>query len=160
FRPLVFIPGILGTELLDEDNNVIWGGASSLRNFEKLEIGGQSPVRLHPGGLVETVNVLGPFWTIHQYDSLLTLLHGLNYQEGKNFFIFTYDWSQSNFDSAIELKALIDSDPNLRGKDIDILAHSMGGLIAQIFLRQNADAAAHIKRLIGLGIPNRGSMNA
>jgi hypothetical protein len=50
FRPLVFIPGILGTELLDEHGKVVWGDSSSLSNFEKLELGASPPqASLHPG---------------------------------------------------------------------------------------------------------------
>jgi pimeloyl-ACP methyl ester carboxylesterase len=160
FRPLVFIPGILGTELLDENNKVVWGNTSSLSNFEKLELGGSPPqAPLHPGGLIESINVLGPFWTIHQYDGLLSLLGELNYKEGQNLFILYYDWRRSNFDSARELKGLIDRTPALKGKDIDILAHSMGGLITKIYLHENANDS-HVVRFIGLGVPSRGSMSA
>jgi pimeloyl-ACP methyl ester carboxylesterase len=160
FRPLVFIPGILGTELVDEQGRIVWGDASSLSNFEKLELGA-TPAwpSLHPGDLVKSINVLGPFWTIHQYDGLLSVLQALNYKEGRNLFILRYDWRKSNFDSALQLKALIEGTPALRGKDIDILAHSMGGLIAKIYLYQNANSA-HVVRLISLAVPNRGSMNA
>jgi pimeloyl-ACP methyl ester carboxylesterase len=160
FRPLVFVPGILGTELLDEHGKVVWGDSSSLSNFEKLELGAspsQSP--LHPGHLIKSINVLGPFWTVHQYDSLLTVLRDLNYTEGVNLFIFYYDWRMSNFDNARHLKELIDGNPALKGKDIDILAHSMGGLIAKIYLNENA-TEAHVARLVSLAVPSRGSMNA
>jgi hypothetical protein len=93
FRPLVFIPGMLGTELLDEYHTVVWGNSSSLSNFEKLELGASpSQPPLHPGGLIKSINVLGPFWTIHQYDGLLSVLQALNYKEGHNLFILYYDW--------------------------------------------------------------------
>src|SRR5262249_35599423 len=42
---------------------------------------------------------------------------------------------------------------------IDILAHSMGGLIAKLYLHQSPEAA-HVKRLISLVVPSRGSMNS
>jgi hypothetical protein len=88
FRPLVFIPGILGTELLDEHRTVVWGDSSSLSNFEKLELGvSPSQPALHPGGLIKSINVLGPFWTIHQYDGLLSVLQALNYHPPSNVFI-------------------------------------------------------------------------
>jgi pimeloyl-ACP methyl ester carboxylesterase len=160
FRPLVFIPGILGTELLDEHRTVVWGDSSSLLNFEKLELGASlSLPPLHPGGLIRSINVLGPFWTIHQYDGLLSVLQALNYKEGHNLFILYYDWRKSNFDNAHRLKELINANPALKGKDIDILAHSMGGLIVKIYLNENANDA-HVARFISLAVPSRGSMNA
>src|SRR5450755_2445696 len=69
-RPLLFVPGILGSRLVDESGAVIWGGRSSYLNFAKLEMTPSGPVTpLHADGrLVESINVLGPFWTIHQYD--------------------------------------------------------------------------------------------
>ncbi|RWM12872.1 MAG: hypothetical protein EOR72_20340 [Mesorhizobium sp.] len=160
FRPMVFVPGILGTELLDDNGKVVWGDSSSLSNFEKLELGAASPQPpLHPGGLVESINILGPFWTIHQYDGLLSVLRKLNYVERNNLFIFYYDWRISNFDNARKLKEFIDSNPALRGKDFDILAHSMGGLIVKIYLHENA-SDAHVVRFIALAVPSQGSMNA
>jgi pimeloyl-ACP methyl ester carboxylesterase len=159
FRPLILVPGILGTELLDEDDSVVWGNAGSLWNFSKLEIDAEGNSPLHPGHLIKSVNVLGPFWTIHQYDGLLSLLQELNYVEGKNLFIFYYDWRRSNFDNADKLKKLIGGNPALKGQPIDILAHSMGGLIARIYLQQNPETA-RVTRLISLAVPHRGSMNA
>ena len=158
FRPLVFIPGILGTELLDQNNKVVWGDSSSLRNFEKLELGRESS-QLHAGGLVKQINILGPFWTIHQYDGLFSLLKDLNYVEGQNFFVFCYDWRLSNFDNEVKLEEFIKQNPALNGKDIDILAHSMGGLIAKLYLHQSP-VAVYVKRLISLAVPSRGSMNS
>ncbi|MGX9146459.1 lipase/acyltransferase domain-containing protein [Mesorhizobium sp. 128a] len=159
-RPLVFVPGILGTELLDDDGKVVWGDSSSLSNFEKLELGATPPQPpLHPGHLITSINVLGPFWTIHQYDGLLSVLQALNYKEGSNLFILYYDWRKSNFDNALKLKELIDGNPALKGKDIDIMAHSMGGLIVKIYLNENANDA-HVARFISLAVPSRGSMNA
>jgi len=35
-RPLVFIPGILGSELSDGSGNVIWGNRNSLSNYSSL----------------------------------------------------------------------------------------------------------------------------
>lgn len=160
FRPLVFIPGILGTELLDERGKIVWGDSASLSNFEMLELGASPALPpLHPGGLIKSINVLGPFWTIHQYDGLLSTLRALNFQEGQNFFIFYYDWRKSNFDNAHKLKEFINGTPALRGKDIDIIAHSMGGLIAKIYVRENV-SEAHVVRFISLAVPSRGSMNA
>ncbi|WP_342709920.1 hypothetical protein AAFG13_36740 [Bradyrhizobium sp. B124] len=71
-RPLVFVPGILGSRLVDDSGSVIWGDRNSYLNFPKLEIMPSSLVTsLHcDGRRIESINVLGPFWTIHQCNTL------------------------------------------------------------------------------------------
>jgi pimeloyl-ACP methyl ester carboxylesterase len=89
---------------------------------------------------------------------LLQTLSGLNYVKDKNLFIFPYDWRLSNFDTANQLAKLIAETPDLKDQQYDILAHSMGGIVANVYLQQAHDKNA--KRLINLGVPLRGSMNA
>jgi pimeloyl-ACP methyl ester carboxylesterase len=160
YRPLVFVPGILGTELLDESGSQVWGGAASLSRFSELEVTEKGPVKiLHAGGLIKQINLLGPLWTIHQYDGLLKTLQTLNYKEGVTLFVFPYDWRLSNFQTAEKLKAFIDNEPRLRNQKFDILAHSMGGLVSRIYVR-NFGGAARVERLISLGVPAQGAMNS
>jgi pimeloyl-ACP methyl ester carboxylesterase len=160
YRPLVFVPGILGSELKDENGDLVWGGLQSLRRFEDLEITDRGPVKqLSVGGLVRNVSILGPLWTIHQYDGLLKTLDRLGYREGKTLFVFPYDWRYSNFDTAKKLKAFIDAEPRLRNQKFDLLAHSMGGLVSRIYM-QNLGGAARVERFISLGVPAQGAMNA
>ena len=156
-RPLIFIPGILGSQLLDKDNHIVWGDASSFKNFSRLTLapGGED---LHVGDLITVINILGPLWDVHQYDGLLQTLSGLNYVRDKNLFILPYDWRLSNFDTANQLAKLIAETPDLKDQQYDILAHSMGGIVANVYLQQAHDKNA--KRLINLGVPLRGSMNA
>ena len=159
-RPLVFVPGILGSELVDENNQLVWGGLQSFRRFQDLEIGEQGPVkRLRVGGPIRNISILGPFWTVHQYDNLLEFLKGLNFKEGENLFIFPYDWRLSNFETAEKLKAFIDSKPQLANRQFDILAHSMGGIVTRIYL-QTLGGGPKVARFFSLGVPARGSMNS
>jgi pimeloyl-ACP methyl ester carboxylesterase len=160
FRPLVFLPGILGSELLDQDGGLVWGGLRSLKRFEELEITAHGPVKpLRVGGLIRNISILGPFWTLHQYDGLLKTLKDLNYREGETLFIFPYDWRYSNFETAQKLENFIDAQPALKDQQFDILAHSMGGIIARIYI-QRLDGGPRVKRFISLGVPAQGAMNA
>src|SRR5207249_3994017 len=71
-RPLVFIPGILGSILVDGNNNIVWGDANSLGRLNQLTIqdGPQDPAdSLRPSGIIQQVLVFG-FWKIKQYDGL------------------------------------------------------------------------------------------
>ena len=91
-------------------------------------------------------------------------------------YVFAYDWRQDNVQSARELHALIEqvqhdyADPALR---VDLVAHSMGGLIARYYLRFGTrdvldgslqqvtmDGSAHVRKLVLLGTPNLGSISS
>ncbi|WP_316224613.1 MULTISPECIES: lipase/acyltransferase domain-containing protein [unclassified Bradyrhizobium] len=159
-RPVVFVPGILGSRLVDINNNVVWGNTNSLLNYSHLELYPGSPgSSLKVAGLVNSINVLGPFWTIHEYDSLLDQIHRLGYVDNKNLFTFPYDWRKSNFDTAKMFDAFVTSNPALREGKFDIVAHSMGGLVTKIWLI-NYGGAARVNKVIYMGTPFQGSMNA
>ena len=86
-------------------------------------------------------------------------------QREANLFVFPYDWRSSNEQSARDLKGLVDcikkihdpnnSNPNFK---VNILAHSMGGLVARRYILeglfgswQNFDPK--VDKLITLGTP-------
>ena len=159
-RPLIFIPGILGSRLVDDSGRVMWGERNSYLNFGELEITPSGPVRaLKADGLVEKINVLGPFWAVHQYDGLLERLRKIGYVAGQTLFVFAYDWRRSNFDTALDFAAFIQKTPALRtAEKFDILAHSMGGLVAKIWML-NHGGATRVHKAIFMGTPFQGSMN-
>jgi len=60
---------------------------------------------------------------------------------------------------AEQLAAKIDAVLNVTGaRDVVIVAHSMGGLVSRAYLRRYG--GAHVRRLITIGAPHRGSMHA
>lgn len=75
-RPVVFVPGILGTKLCN-NQGVVWGGVSSYSNVSQLDTLLLPPRPLHTCGLIDRVDILGPFFAIHQYDSLLATFKAL-----------------------------------------------------------------------------------
>jgi pimeloyl-ACP methyl ester carboxylesterase len=161
-RPIIFIPGILGSKLC-QGNTTLWGTARSLSNFDKLELKPGEPTLIKSCGLVENISLLGPFWTIHQYDRILSALHDLEFVEGSNLFIFDYDWRLSNYDTAKTLQGFIEGiikrNPQLGNKKFDLVAHSMGGIVARIYL-QEYGGISKVRKVIYLGTPFLGSMNA
>jgi len=108
-RPLVLVPGIIGSQLCEDSGAVVWGNRWSLWNLEKLEITGRpTDKKLKPCGLVEQIQILGKFWTVDQYNLLLAALKGAGYEQSKkNLFLFAYDWRQSNVETAKLLSELI-----------------------------------------------------
>ena len=94
----------------------------------------------------------------------------------KRYYVFVYDWRLDNVDTARGLDAFIAkiredySDPDLK---VDIIAHSMGGMITRYYARYgvqdvlddnefpvNQAGAKKIRRVILLGTPNFGSIGA
>jgi pimeloyl-ACP methyl ester carboxylesterase len=94
----------------------------------------------------------------------------------RRLYVFPYDWRQDNVEQARGLEALIDAirqdygDPALR---VDIVAHSMGGLIARYYLRYGPNdvldgmpslislyGTSRVRKLILLGTPNFGAVSA
>jgi pimeloyl-ACP methyl ester carboxylesterase len=114
---------------------------------------------LKPDGLVEKVNILGPFWTSHQYDSLLQYLHSFGYVDNKMLFVFAYDWRVSNFETAARLKAFVDGNPALRDGKFDLLSHSRGGGIVSKIWMLEYGGASKVRKAIYMGTPFQGSMN-
>lgn len=161
-RPVVFIPGILGSKL-SEDGRVVWGARNSLANFAELEITPTGAVKeLRPSGLVDRIDVLGPFWVIHQYDSLLTALRKFGFRDDSadpNLFTFPYDWRQSNFETAQKFDRFVSQTPALRNREFDLIAHSMGGIVAKIWLTEHG-GDAKVRKVLYLGTPFQGSQNA
>ena len=102
---------------------------------------------------------------------------GDSVQDGRRYYyVFTYDWRQDNALTARKLGRFLAQiqvdfrDPELK---VDIVAHSMGGLIARYYLRYgNVDVlddndfpvtmagAMRVRRALLLGTPNLGSTEA
>ena len=158
-RPLVFIPGILGSKLCDSKGHVVWGNATSLTNLSSLSLAGPHPrTDISSCGVITEIQILGPIWAVHQYDGLLAILGQLGYREGENLFIFDYDWRLSNFDNAKRLATFIHQ--KLPGNTpYDIVAHSMGGIIARIYIHDAGTEAGRIHLVFFMGTPFQGSVN-
>ena len=159
-RPVVVIPGILGSRLVTAGGEVLWGDRSSLGNFGRLDLDPDGTKGdLQAAGFVEKIRVLGPFWTVHAYDDLLIHLRVLGFRDGETLFQFPYDWRQSNFVTAEKLQTWLQAQPALRDVPFDIVAHSMGGIVTRIWMTQFG-GAQRVRKVIYLGTPFQGSMNA
>jgi pimeloyl-ACP methyl ester carboxylesterase len=191
-RPVIIIPGILGSELINsKTGEKVWPSA-----FRTADDGlPMTPdlVNNHddlvPGKIVETVRLARILPEVFVYRDLLEALrHYAGYRDGDwnnpgtdgdkdTFYVFAYDWRQDNVANARELIRRIEhlkeklQRPDLR---FNIVAHSMGGLIARYAaMYGNTDlpgdneaihptwaGAAHINKIVMIGVPNEGSADA
>ncbi|HEX7774232.1 MAG TPA: hypothetical protein VF435_17535, partial [Pyrinomonadaceae bacterium] len=191
-RPVIVIPGILGTELMNpKTGETVWPSAFRTSQ-EGLPISPDLAANhddLVPGKIVETVKLARVLPEVYVYrDLLVALRRYAGYRDGDwnnpgaddyqdTFYVFPYDWRQDNVSNARELiRRIAQLKTKLQRPDLkfNIVAHSMGGLIAR-YAAMYGDAdlppgdgpiqptwlgAAHIGKIVMLGVPNEGSADA
>ena len=189
--PVVIIHGALGSRLHDPvTGEEHWPGSlgevafSDYRSL-RLEIDPDTLEPMRPE--LEVSGVTSSIGGVDFYGRILSTLEeaggytsaetGTPAEQGENrYYVFLYDWRLDNVDTARRLDAFIAkiredySDPDLK---VDIIAHSMGGMITRYYARYgvldvlddnefpvNQDGAKKIRRVILLGTPNLGSIGA
>jgi len=102
---------------------------------------------------------------LHTYDNLIATLKVNSYVENKSLFTFPYEWRNSNVITANLLKDKIASVkqeclnanlPDIDCSKVDLVAHSMGGLVAREYI-QSGQYQHDVDQLIFLGTPHKGS---
>lgn len=159
--PIVFIPGIGGSLLADrtQPQKVIFGSVKqSMDQFAKLELlPDRSKNRFIATDILrEAQRARGD--SVDQYNLLMKRFAVLGYREGVDLFPFAYDWRLSNFETAERLRQFL-TERNLAGRPVDIVAHSMGGLVATIYIQKYA-AEQRVRNFVAMGTPFYGSVKA
>ena len=157
-RPLILVPGTRTSRLAikKEDGSLdhFWPMMphefllpSKLdRVFQNLE----TKIRLKADDDVPIVATgLVPF----VYDGLVKSILAWGYRPNIDFWIFPYDWRQSNKVSAQVLVTFIEEKVSGKHDGVDIINHSMGGLIT----RQAYAYGAPIRRTVYIACPHLGS---
>ncbi len=187
--PVVFIHGILGSKLKDEstDQELWFGPLWRLLFHDHAELA----LAIDPATLEPQAGSLKPFAIADNtagkdyYGNVMRTLEEVGGYEpavpgqavragAKYYYPFYYDWRLDNAHNAARLADFIDQirqdfgDPDLK---VDIIAHSMGGLIARYYIRYgrtdvldsndfpvNMYGGERVRRVILLGTPNLGSV--
>jgi len=188
--PVIIVPGILGSRLRERGSGrELWPG--SLYNI--LISANSLGLRIDPKTLeprADDVEAYDLFRGLLGNDFYGQIIDTLEKQGGyvrghpgriadagtRRYYVFPYDWRQDNVVTARKLDALIDQirqdygDPKLK---VDIVAHSMGGLITRYYIQYgvtdvlgsndfaaNFAGADKIRTAVLLGTPNLGSVNS
>ena len=187
--PIIIIPGISGSQLVNPANgNAVWFNIKRDKD-DDLRLPMTSPIlsrnrdSLQPKDIIRTVE-LRVLPDVEVYQTLIDALkeHGYTEATWNNpkatdvFYVFAYDWRRDNVESAkLLMQRMTTAKRRLRAPKLkfDILAHSMGGLVARYAamygsadLPQNGSpiptwvGAAHIEKLMMFGTPNEGAFSA
>jgi pimeloyl-ACP methyl ester carboxylesterase len=187
--PLILIPGAFGSRLLDtRTGREIWPRSSTkllFSSYKGLE------VEIDENTLDPVRNGVQPYRVFREglgrdfYGQILETLEGAgSYQrrqpgepveaKQRNYYVYLYDWRLDNVAAVAGLHELIERirvDYQNPGLQVDILAHSNGGMLARYYARFGATdhldtgfaipthaGAPAIRRLLLVGTPNLGSM--
>lgn len=163
----------------------------SASGFDGLELPFDSPElrantdNLVPTAIMDSFTIIPHIAEVRVYRRLLEALAVCGYRPGAiascglsaSAAVFAYDWRRDLVETAQSLAARIreiqanTGDPATR---VDIVAHSMGGLVAEYYLLYGGEdvldrdplpppsyaGAANVRRLILLGVPSEGSLEA
>ena len=164
YKPLVvFIPGILGTRLVDaDDGTVLWGKSHVGRTDEvAAKLSYCSNVRVKK-------TILSTFdtgWTDENvYGKWIKSLTEVKFLTGRKYEIFPYDWRQDIDKSASDLdEFLLNLNVGeLKNRSVVFVAHSMGGLVLtswyyKNYLPNQNRYTFEIGKSVFLGTPHSGA---
>ncbi len=187
--PVIIIPGVTGSELVNSaTGKSVWFSIKRDKD-DDLRLPMTSPILsanrdgLVPRDIIRTVE-LPVLPDVEVYQTLIEALKVRGYSEGDwtkpqatdVFYVFAYDWRRDNVESArLLVQKMETAKRTLKNRDLkfDILAHSMGGLIARYAAMYGAAdlpktaspkptwaGAAHIAKLMMFGTPNEGAMSS
>jgi pimeloyl-ACP methyl ester carboxylesterase len=186
--PLILIPGIMGSRLREKSGEVLWPGSIwriAFHQYGELALDIDPETLEASPGNIEAYALADTAAGQHFYDTIIaTLVDSGSFEVTtpgtpikdpvtRHLYLFPYDWRLDNVTTARKLSALIDQlrvdygRPDLK---VDIVAHSMGGIVSRYLLEfGNEDVldrddapitlagASKINRLILLGTPSLGS---
>jgi pimeloyl-ACP methyl ester carboxylesterase len=160
-RPLIFVPGIRTSRLaIRKENGSLehfWPlmphefliRAKLDRVFHYLET--NIPVKADDND--DDVKVVATSLIPFAYDSLIKSILTWGYKPNFDFWIFPYDWRQSNRISGHLLARFIEEKTEGKCDGVDIISHSMGGIIARVA----SLSGAPIRRAAYIACPHLGS---
>ncbi len=167
-EPVLIVPGIMGSYLYNQDGDEVWPNVlrailssdDSYLNQLAMTKNGYSLQEIFAPNIIQAL-AGKDFW-----QTLIQDLRAQYYLDNINLFVFPYDWRLDiNWlagDPPVQannLKDKIEQIKNQTGKEkINIIAHSMGGLIVKKYLQKYGSSS--IDKFIDIATPHLGSPKA
>ncbi len=174
--PLILIPGIAGSELKttedvnwksDNDHGGVWehvypsGEKVWVNNLEALKPGNDDyfdVLRMKPDGQTSEANLGLTDNLFEGYQEAINFFTSNGYTLNQDFFVFPYDWRRDIALTASLLDQKIQQIKTQTGSaKVDIIAHSMGGLVARNYI-VDSEKAKNVRKLFTLGTPHLGAV--
>ena len=163
-RPItIFVPGILGSRLIS-DGTVVWGAVST-RSLDLFYTRGEE----YDSELLDKFEIFGIDVRSQTYGTYFESKLSDLTSTGR-FFPFSYDWRSSIVDSAARLDQFIcktySEQINHLDGGVQIIAHSMGGLVTKLWLKDYYDRGCGksekvpLDGILFVGTPHYGSPKA
>ena len=164
--PVLIIPGIAGTELYN-GNDLIWADLAQMFLDNNDEFLSESLMLNENGESIYTINIGNaikrifnvPLLDINIFRDLEDKLVLESYLLNQNLFYFPYDWLLDLTNTAVLLNERVEQIKSDSGSQkINIVAHSMGGLLAKEYIRQYGKD--DLNKLVFIGTPHIGAPKA
>lgn len=171
--PVIIVPGIMGSYLNrgETSNHEVWPNLD--RMFFSPSDDYLNELILTSTGWPSSVDNLLSTDVIRSiaeknfFQGLIEELENNGYEEGKDLFVFPYDWrlnidwlaGDSPLPNHLGLKEKIEEVKNLTHSDkVDIITHSMGGLVFKKYIYKYGDGS--INKFIDIATPHLGAPKA
>jgi pimeloyl-ACP methyl ester carboxylesterase len=143
--PLLFVPGVLGTTLVDGSNpgRAIWGSAGGLLALRKHSFAAGAN-GLVPGEILWKFAVVAGLYSVPVYEDLALRLATIGYDRARleapvtarALYGLSYDWRQDVVRGAREVEEAVERlKANLGVPRVALLAHSWGCTVVRYYLR-------------------------
>ena len=176
--PLIIIPGIGGSEL-KVNQDTIWlkddghGGEYNRAYLKDEKVWVNEGEAAKPGdddyfdilrmkedGVTSEVDMgIGGSLVMRAYGEAVKFFEDNNYTLNQDLFIFLYDWRRDLSETSQLLDQKIQQIKEQTGSDkVDIISHSMGGLVARNYIADTT-RAQNVRKLFALGTPHLGAVD-
>ena len=161
---IIFVPGFKGSTLVNQEGTLIWPNliraqfnhTTSLSN-DPASTNIQHYFLYESADIVKTVTVLPGLYKRNIYSNFVNSIKK-NISVDTELILFHYDWRQDLMILVNKLKSLIETiSKNKEGK-IDIICHSMGGLITNYVMQTIRND--RIRQVFFVAVPFRGTAKA
>lgn len=164
--PVIFVPGIKGSRLVDSEGEIQWLTGSQALGFSNSDlrlkrqenpesqasVNDESPDELMPYGPVDRVTAIPYLLDVAVYDGWLRTM---SENPEVDFYVFSYDWRIDNTLTRSKLLKYIQKIASQYKQKPVLIGHSMGGMLSFSVVNYNPNL---VSGAVYVGTPFRGGI--
>lgn len=146
--PIVFVPGIKGSAIADDENDLVYLTHTEVIGYNTPDLA--LPLRLDgdkqgtdhkwPVGILRELYLVPALVGEDIYGPWLDALKKLD----RPVYLFAYDWRRDNLETLDQLEKLVATVRERHGKPVEVIGHSMGGMLGLALLTRGKSELAHV----------------